>query len=58
METQKTTLQEQIKKGISESERETALFIQEQANDNLSTILNPLNSYKRKQEEILKGVFN
>ena len=30
---------------------------QQQAQENLSNILNPINKYKRTQEEILKGVF-
>lgn len=57
-EQKKTTLQEQIKKSILESEKENAVFLEEQTNNNLSKILNPNNNYKRIQEEILKGVFN
>lgn len=30
---------------------------QEQAKENLSQILNPINKYKRTQEEILRGIF-
>lgn len=30
---------------------------QQQANENISKILNPNNKYKRTQKEILKGVF-
>jgi len=47
----------QFNKWIKESQEETQAYLIEQANQDLSLILNPCNNYKRLQEDILKGVF-
>jgi hypothetical protein len=47
----------QYTKWIKESQEETQSYLIEQANQDLSLILNPCNYYKRTQEEVLKEVF-
>jgi hypothetical protein len=51
-----TTLQEQIKKGIKEAEDETFEYLQEEANANISDILNK-NKSDCASKEIIKEVF-